>query len=317
MGEDGRPRSLADSAAGGGSGVSRRGDVAGGAARAAAPASAEIEPAVQQPPGSAPSTPEAPGEAAAVAELWCRAAGQAGDGQAPAATAPSDCAPAAAKAALCVAPLDHSTLRCVHSFVHCVAGSALVQSALLYLEHEGEHPPALPASEAAAGPAGRGAAAGLEWTLAKVNGRMEQRTWRVPACRERWLATACCPNPDAAALRSQAILVAHPHAAARPLAAGRVPARWVRAALAHDSHTHAAELTAKLRCPTLLTCLLLPPTTSPPLDPHCHCAARESALLGALWVLEAAHSAWRSPASVVLPAYTKLVGAVSSEVRSK
>ena len=59
-------------------------------------------------------------------------------------------------------------LRRLQSFVHCVAGSPIVQSALLYLEHEGEHPTALPASRAAAGPAGRAAAANLEWTLAQL-----------------------------------------------------------------------------------------------------------------------------------------------------
>lgn len=137
------------------------GDVSRRNAGAAAPPSW-----AQQLPGSGPPTPEAACEAESVSgELRHRAAEQ--PGHAPGATA--------AAAAVCAADAlsddpagDLLMLRRLQSFVHCVAGSPLVQSALLFLEHVGEHPSALPASQAAAGPAGRASAAGLEWTLSQL-----------------------------------------------------------------------------------------------------------------------------------------------------
>jgi hypothetical protein len=43
-------------------------------------------------------------------------------------------------------------------------------------------------------------------------------------------------------------------------------------------------------------------------------AASESALLAALWVLESAHCAWRSPATVCLGSYLKHLAAFSPQV---
>lgn len=158
----------------GGGDVSRRS--ASGTDGPAAAASAG--PGVQQPPGSEPCTPEAPCEAEACG-LWCRSAGRAE--QAPTATATctgtgSSTHSAAGAAESCASSFGPFTLRRIRSFAHCVAGSPIVQSALLYLELEGEHPTALPASgsqvaaaAAAAGLAESEAAAGLEWTLAQVS----------------------------------------------------------------------------------------------------------------------------------------------------
>lgn len=68
--------------------------------------------------------------------------------------------------------------------------------------------------------------------------------------------------------------------------------------------------------PPTATCrLLIWATLAGALPPTPPAAATESALLAALWLLEAAHSAWRSPASVCLGSWTKHLGAFAPEVR--
>ncbi|PRW57588.1 hypothetical protein C2E21_3389 [Chlorella sorokiniana] len=222
-GQSGWQRSLDASVAYGDRDICRGVSRSGGQAAAAAPASAAPELHAQQPPGSGPPTPEAPCDAPAEAdELHVRYRAAAQAGQAPVASAGQTVGSAnSAAGAGERSGADYLTLRRMRSFVHCVAGSPIVQSALLFLEYEGEHPTALQASQAAAAGLAGPEAAGLEWTLAQML------------------------------------------------------ALWLRAGY-------------KQAC--------------------------ESALLGALWVLESAHSAWRSPATVCLSSYTKFLGAISSEL---
>lgn len=111
---------------------------------AAAPSHATMSPSAAAQAGAASGHPAAgaPGASAAAAAAAVDDGGQA----------------AAQHAATAAAAL----WRRIHSFMHCVAGSPLIQSALLSVELGGTHPvaaePGMPASEA------------LQWTLAQLLG---------------------------------------------------------------------------------------------------------------------------------------------------
>lgn len=161
------------------------------------------------------------------------------------------------------------------AFTRCIAGSPLLLSALLSLELAGTHPPAEVATGGGADP---GTPAAKQAAAAASRQGLEATLAQMLALH---LRSGCCegePPLVPACLRMQPAIVQR--GGCRPELCRR-------------------RLTSVPRCHRY-------PRSS---------AASEQSLLAALWVLEAAHDAWRSPASVCLSSYAKHLQTFSPQVQ--
>ena len=224
--------------------------------------------------GFAPHASPTPSPAAAPAHASVRATQPAPPTDAAAAALPLSGTPAAA-ACVC-APDGQAALTAALQLARCVAGSPLLQAALVGLEAEAQHP---------AVAAGSAAPAGLEWSLAQVLALLARAgdAQGEHCCRRRRRRRRCVAAAAAAA-------------AAAATAAAAVAAATCGAATSSPGRRPS---TPPLPAP-------LPRSTARP-------AVSEGAALSALWVLDAADSCQRSPATAALALYTHPLHVVCPE----